>query len=496
MPRSSKSLPLAFREYIVLFFGASTLAFTAWSLAGYKEWCLHTLVVGSMCAFIFSMIPMSRQLNGLDCLHANDLNYKRFFKSPGICFSLFFLLYLCLQGLNPAAEIYYKADGTRWMRELSPRLGFDWPTSVDSFYKNINSWRVTLIYLSGFALFWGFWIGLQRRKSVLVALWVFVISGSSMGLVALLMDFTDTKLLLWTFPSNNPSFWGSFAYRNHGAAYLNLSLIAIGFLFFYYLKKTRSRGHSGGPHLLLFCMFTLVLASVIIALSRGGIIFGSIIGAVFFILCLTQAVGNFFEQAGKGLPILCFALLSSAAYVAYIQIDPATVVQRFGDVDATIKNVDRDARMLSSCATWDMAQDRLIFGWGAGAFRYHFPKYQQHYPSIMYSRYHKKKGWIGRKTYHYAHNDILQFLAEYGLVGCSFLIALLSILFWILVRSIERFTSGVLILLLGLFVMLSHAFIDFTLSSPAYLIATIGFYALAAKLLILERRHAAVISAK
>ena len=31
--------------------------------------------------------------------------------------------------------------------------------------------------------------------------------------------------------------------------------------------------------------------------------------------------------------------------------------------------------------------------------------------------------------------------------------------------------------------MLSHAFIDFTLSAPSYLIATIGFYALAAKLL-------------
>jgi O-antigen ligase len=103
---------------------------------------------------------------------------------------------------------------------------------------------------------------------------------------------------------------------------------------------------------------------------------------------------------------------------------------------------------------------------------------------------------MGRKTYHYAHNDILQFLAEYGLFGCGFLVALLSTLFWVLVRSIERFASGVLILLLGLFVMLSHAFIDFTLSSPAYLIATIGFYALAAKLLTLERRHVSVITTK
>ena len=133
-------------------------------------------------------------------------------------------------------------------------------------------------------------------------------------------------------------------------------------------------------------------------------------------------MAHFFKQAGKALPILCFFLLASAIYLAYTQIDVVSIIQRFGDVNATIKNADHDARMLSSSATWDMSQDRLIFGWGAGAFRYHFPKYQQHYPSIYYSRYHKKKGWIGRKTYHYAHNDILQFLAEYGLVEGSFLV--------------------------------------------------------------------------
>ena len=487
--RGHRGLPLSPREGAVLCTGSLTLALTAWALAGYEAWCLHILVAGALSTFMLSIVPMSRRLNGLDCLHANDLNYKRFFKSPGICLSLFFLLYLCLQGLNPAAEIYYKADGTRWMRDLEPRFGFNWPTSVDSFYMNINPWRVILIYVSGFALFWGFWIGLQRRQSILIAIWTFGISAFCMALIALLMDFTEAARLLWTFPSANPNFWGSFAYRNHGAAYLNLSLIAIGFLFFYHLQKARSKRQSGGPHLVLFCIFTLILASVIMALSRGGIIFGFIIGVVFFALCLIQAMANFFTQSSKILHIICFVLFASATYLAYNQINILDITQRFGDVNVTIKNADYDARMLSSSATWDMAQDRLIFGWGAGSFRYHFPKYQQHYPSIYYSRYHKKKGWIGRKTYHYAHNDILQFLAEYGLVGCSFLIALLATLFWILVRSIERFSSAVMFLLLGVFVMLSHAFIDFTLSAPSYLIATIGFYALAAKLLIQERKR-------
>ena len=79
-------------------------------------------------------------------------------------------------------------------------------------------------------------------------------------------------------------------------------------------------------------------------------------------------------------------------------------------------------------ATLDMAYDRIIFGWGAGSFRYIFPVYQSNYKEIWYSKKHSKRGWEGRKIYNYAHNDWVQFLAEYGIVGCALIAALFLLL--------------------------------------------------------------------
>ena len=66
-----------------------------------------------------------------------------------------------------------------------------------------------------------------------------------------------------------------------------------------------------------------------------------------------------------------------------------------------------------------MAKEELWLGWGAGSWRYIFPMYQKSYPEIYYQRYHPRHGWKGRRVYHYAHNDVVQFLCEYGIVGCS-----------------------------------------------------------------------------
>jgi O-antigen ligase len=479
---------IARRECLVASCGAVTLAFTAWGLAGYKIWSLHTILAGALLTFAFAIVPLPSVYNGLDGEHGNGKNFKRLLCLPAFWFSLIFLFYLALQGLNPDAQVIYK-EGSRWLRQIDPPFGNSWPVSVRAFYNEINSWRVMLVFLSGFSLFWGMWVGLRRRKTVIAVLWSFLLSGSSMALVAILMHLTEAKLLLWVAPSNNQNFWGSFAYRNHGAAYLNLILVATGFLFFYHLQKAQNRRQVGGPHLLLFCLFAMVMSSVVMALSRGGILFGVCISVAFFCLSIIYGLRTVFNQRSIWLSLLPVLLLGSAALIAFQQVDLDAISKRFGNIEATVENADSDARVLSSRATWDMAQERLVFGWGAGSFRYRFHPYQKEYPEIYYSSYHAKKGWIGRKTYHYAHNDILQFLAEYGIVGCSFLLLTLASFLWVTLRAVGSNTLSVVMLLVGVIATFSHAFLDFILSAPAYLIALIGFYAAAAKLLRLETRR-------
>jgi hypothetical protein len=97
-----------------------------------------------------------------------------------------------------------------------------------------------------------------------------------------------------------------------------------------------------------------------------------------------------------------------------------------------------------------MAQTRGVTDWDADSFRFIFPMYQSGYPSIYYSHYHKKKGWIARKLYCYAHNDIAQSHAGYNAVGSGFLVLMLICSLWERFRGRLGNSFGFLLLLIGL----------------------------------------------
>jgi O-antigen ligase len=187
--------------------------------------------------------------------------------------------------------------------------------------------------------------------------------------------------------------------------------------------------------------------------------------------------------------LLMGGVLLGSGYLMFQYVDLDAIEKRFGNIEKTIQNADQDSRVLSTQATWDMAQADVWLGWGAGSFRYIFPKYQKKYPEIFYQRHHPRRGWIGRKFYHYAHNDVVQFLAEYGIVGCSFL--LLAFGYWVcclLFRASGNAMSA-LMLLIGLVLALGHACVDFVYQSPMCWLALNGLLCVSVKLFTLHRER-------
>lgn len=543
---SKPKIPL--REKAVVFTGALTLAYSAWGFGGVIAWSLHVLLAGGLLTFCLAVLPTykrgaGREAQGEGCkaqgaereaqatvskasarahmaqgegckpephhppqsttpplLHSSTLPPRgakllkgpRLVSSPAFYFALAFLLYLVTAAWNPAWQIASDERGW-WLESVSPPLA-DWlPTSVAAPYEPMNAWRIFNMHLAAFSLAFGFYFGLSSRRSAQLVLWVFLINVALMAAVGIAQKYTGAGAVLWWLPSENPQFWGSFFYRNQGVAFLNWGIVIAGVLYFYHARRTREQGQSGGPHFLAFCLIGLIAASVGLALSRGGILFAALLIAVFLLLVLLDyLLSAFHSPPTLAIPItlILAALLSLGLYQTHRSIDWEAVEKRFGDIEATIQEADRDTRVLSSKLTWFMAKEQLWTGWGAGSFRYAFPMYQQELDELFYQYYHRKKGWTGRKFYRYAHNDILQFLAEYGVVGCSLLLGLIMSFFLAGYKAIRHSPFALLFLTFGFACALGHAFLDFIFHSPAFWVACIAGLALVSRLLQMEARRA------
>lgn len=476
------------REWALVCAGSLTLAFTAWGLSGVRLWSLHVLFVGGLLTFLLAIVPLSPRWNGADGQHGNVQNLKRLLRFPVFWLGLGFLVYLLIQGLNPA-WIQLKNESGWWIEELDP---IGWlPSSVTASYKTTNAFRVLTCFGAAHLLVCGLWVGLQRRVCVLVVLWIFLVSGVGMAIVAILQKFTGANAVLWTIPSPNSNFWGTFFYRNEAVAYLTLIISISSALYFYHLNRSEQRGISGGPHLLLFAFVAIVYTSIALALSRGGIIFGGLMVGCFFCAAIFRWLYTSKARKSVSLIVITAFLLGSGSYTTFRYVDLEAIKTRFGDVEKTIEMADRDSRMITTKVTWEMFQEKPWYGWGAGSWRYVFPLYQRSYPEIYYQRYDSKRGWVGRKIYYYAHNDIVQFLCEYGIIGCIFL--LLILIYWIGVQwfKISGNALSVLMLQAGMAVTVGHAAVDFILQSPAYWLALNGAICVSVKLLLLdtERHH-------
>ena len=468
------------REWLVAISGGATLAFTAWGLGGVQMWTLHVLLVGGL--LTMSLAVLKVRFSRFPYFSLSRQSLRRLISWPPFWFSFLFLLYLLIGALNPSAEVVRDERGW-WVEAVQAPLATWLPSSVRSDYQPMNAWRVLASFVAAFTLIWGLWAGLTRRKPVLLVLWCLLLSGAGMGLVAILQHLTEAKEVLWTFPSSNEHFWGSFFYRNQAAAYLNLILIASGVLFFYHAKRAREFSRSGGPHFLCFVIFAITAASIGLALSRGGILFGGILTVSFLVLLAIFGLQSIFHLRSFWLSIIPVVILGLGASLAVSYIDFDAIEERFGDIGETIDTADQDVRAISTQATWEMTQDRLALGWGGGSFRYIFPMYQRNYPEIYYYYYREDRGWIGRRIYHYAHNDIVQFLAEYGAIGSG--LVLLTLL-WILFSAFRIFSFSAFFLLVGFATSMSHAFLDFIFNSPAYWMAFLALFAASSKLLQLE----------
>mgnify|MGYP001238001929 CR=1 FL=1 len=482
--QNSPRRPISIREWLVCILASSTLVFSAWSLGGYKIWALHLLFSGGLGTFLASVIPMPRRWNGYDQQHGNLKNVQRLLLQPFFWAGMCFLTYILIQYLNPSVVQVF-GEKSWWVEAMRPPMGNKLPSSVKAPYEEMNALRTFVIHASAISLACGILVGIQRSKPALIILWSFVSSGATMGFVAILQKLSGTNKILWFVNVLNDNPWGTFAYRNQGVAFLILVLLIAGLLYFFYFKCPQMKLKQNGPHYLCFSVIFLLHGSIWLALSRGGILIGSILAILFYLLVIFHNIRGLL-RGGNWIKSAFFILMFAFGSFVIMQL---TNWEEFGSrlkhLEIATQSIDSNERFLSSKATWEMSQERLVYGWGAGSFRYIFPIFQKEYEQLSHFYDHKNRPY-GRKIYNYAHNDLIQFFAEYGIIGIVLMIFLVFCLMVYLGIIIKVSLSAACLLFVGVSLIFAHNFIDFIFSSPAYWVAFFGSLLLIGKLYYLE----------
>ena len=249
---------------------------------------------------------------------------------------------------------------------------------------------------------------------------------------------------------------GTFINPNHLAAYLAMLLP-------FFLAFTLSGKFGVAVRICLGYVAALSIMGIFVTFSRAGWA-AAALGVICFLLFLAWSRSIWKKTALLGVGILLLAAVISHYTPQYRK--------RFETPIAT--STTGDIRMLVWADAKRMWQDHFWFGTGPGHF------------DIRYGGY-RSPHWMVQRRPAYVHNDYLNLLTDWGLVGAS--LTLLAILVFF-IDAIRKWTKGmsrkasrsaVPIIaggLFGAFALFLHSVFEFNLHIPALVLTLVALAAL------------------
>ncbi len=393
------------------------------------------------------------------CIETRSQSHS-YLKVPGILPLFLLLVFMWLQVIplppsfvNTIAPGVYQAyapileiqDGTQWI-----------PLTVNQKSTLLEALRIT-----SYAFFYILTVQLLSRKEVLGKT-VRLIAGLAIAIafLAILQKFTASDLIYWFRRApENASPVGPWVYRNHYAGFMEMLFPIVLALFFYYRPKLRDKQSfrskavsilsSPGSNIQFFLGFgvVLILVSIFIGLSRGGIIAANL-ALFFFLILFSRKLTN----SGKILPLAIFgALLLTVTWFGW---DP--ILARF-NASTTQAGVITDGRLPLWLDCSPLIKDFIFTGSGFGTFIHAFPQYNNLPTSIIFD---------------HAHNDYIELVTDGGLIGFFLAASFVITIFQNGLKklSLRREPYSVLLIIAGLtgiFAILLHSITDFNMHNGA-----------------------------
>jgi hypothetical protein len=471
-------LPLRTVEAWLLAILGLHLCFLPWALGTMHPWGQAISLLLAVTGFVMALWPHEYNENlagGNDFL--GSVNGRRLLRFPIFWIGLAILAYVVLQAVNPSWR--FAQSTTRWW--LVRLQDVSWlPAGVDAPFARFNAWRQVMIYAAAWLSVCSIWIGLSRRLSLRILLWV--VSGNALVLGGLLavQRITGDRRIPWPLNdwTDQPLF-ASFIYHNHAGAYLALAAfcpIALAVWFFDHGRRSLAKSTPAG---VLAFLALFQVGSIFFTLSRGAVLTFTM---AVVVLCIWLLVRQRVQPKVPGTnPIIRSAIVAMFLVfiaVAFRYVDFTEIYGRWdsmatqGANDASVRS-----RVLVRNAAIDMMEAHGLRGVGAGGFRYLFPEYLKYYPEIY-------KG--GNLYWEHAHCDWLEIPVELGLAGD--LLVLCGAGWWIavFVRRRALWSALAVPLILGCLQTVVHAGFDFPFQCPAIMVTWCMMIAIAGRWVELE----------
>lgn len=422
-------------------------------------WSQLTSLGFACVGFFLALLPRKPANDDRKSLPSRGGSANRFLGQPAFWAGLLFLCYIAIQGLNPAWRFFSNDDS--WWLEPLPHVAW-LPSGVDAPFERANPWR-TLVILGSLALLVAsVWAGFSRRKSYYALFTLLATNAGLLALFGLLQHLTGATRIYWTYVASNDGFAATFIYPNHAGPYLYLMTALSIALARWHDQRARHRQEEPGRSFIFVFLAACCGLMVIYSYSRMSII---------LLLAFTGWLGaelmlKFLRRTGPIRDRLEFRplALTMAAFLSIGLVTLRTEAARDRFAEMLTNPSEVRAHTLARNAAIDMLRDHWICGWGAGCFRYGFSKYTPAYPEIHYF----PNGV--RRTWEHAHDDLIEFPVEYGLVGLLPLVTVLGIAVWQLYH--RRFWQNVVSfsIVSGCTLVLLHSWVDFVFQNPAILL--------------------------
>lgn len=499
--RSSRSLrtgtfgigeegPVPRRQKVIAGATALTLIVSTWALTATTA--TTVLVATGLAALTFACLFLPT--GAPDSAESAKRNFFRLIKFPLFWIGILLWIYICIQGCNPSMSVEWLERTWRFDRLENVT---EWlPTGVEAGFgfepkMGMNAWRQLCIFGIPWLILCALWCGLRSRRAWKFLLWAVLLNAVVLAGFGLYRSCFGIRSYLGIGAPYQ--FFSVFSYKNHAGEFFVLAMAICAGLGLRSWRTAVLAGKHGGAYLILLIFGLLFLGTAFATKSVGAVFLGVLwLPLIILLICCSGLMtrsswitaGVFFAM------ILCVAgtwWTTANTDVFFSRVDKKVADGELPDIERVIhaeggieehdelaetfsldKGPRADLRKLSA-KMFNRNTHTMLFGWGAGSYRWVAPVFQTTMPEFTKINKRTGKKYLPTRTA-YAHCDPWHFLVEWGAVGAGIFFSGIAWFWGFALWNFRRWRTSSVAFLAGIAIFSAHACVEFVSFNPALML--------------------------